>query len=230
MKKIFKYFTIFEWLLWLGSIVTVVVFFIVFQNKEYLYLVTTITGVTSLIFISKGNIAGLILSAIFSVFYVIVAITYRYYSEIITYTFMTLPISILSIIQWIKNPFKGNKAEVEVAKLDKETYMYIILGGVCVSILFYFVLDWLKTPNLEFSTISIFTSFIASFLSLKRSPFYALAYAVNDIVLIILWVLASLKDLSYLAIVICFASFFVNDLYGFYNWSKMLKRQSKELK
>ena len=82
MKKIFKYFSIFEWLLWLGSIVTVVVFFIVFQNKEYLYLVATITGVTSLIFISKGNIVGLILSAIFSVFYVIVAITYRYYSEI----------------------------------------------------------------------------------------------------------------------------------------------------
>jgi Golgi nucleoside diphosphatase len=67
-------------------------------------------------------------------------------------------------------------------------------------------------------------------LSLKRSPFYAIAYAVNDIILIILWVLATIKDISYLAIVICFASFFVNDLYGFYNWSKMLKRQSKELK
>ena len=225
-----KYFSIFEWILWLGSIITVVIFFIVLKNPEWLYLVTTITGITSLIFLSKGNLVGLILSTIFSVFYVIVAINYRYYSEIITYSFMTLPITILSLIQWIKNPFKGNKSEVQVARLEKETYLNIVVAGAAISIIFYFVLTWLNTPNLIFSTISIFTSFVASYLSLKRSPFYALAYAANDIVLIVLWALATVKDLSYLAIVICFASFFANDIYGFFNWNRMLKRQSEVLK
>ena len=225
-----KYFSIFEWILWLGSIITVVIFFIVLKNPEWLYLVTTITGITSLIFLSKGNLVGLILSTIFSVFYVIVAINYRYYSEIITYSFMTLPITILSLIQWIKNPFKGNKSEVQVARLEKETYVNIVVAGAAISIIFYFVLTWLNTPNLIFSTISIFTSFVASYLSLKRSPFYALAYAANDIVLIVLWALATVKDLSYLAIVICFASFFANDIYGFFNWNRMLKRQSEVLK
>ena len=230
MRKILKYFSIFEWILWLGSIITVVIFFIVLKNPEWLYLVTTITGITSLIFLSKGNLVGLILSTIFSVFYVIVAINYRYYSEIITYSFMTLPITILSLIQWIKNPFKGNKSEVQVARLEKETYVNIVVAGAAISIIFYFVLTWLNTPNLIFSTISIFTSFVASYLSLKRSPFYALAYAANDIVLIVLWALATVKDLSYLAIVICFASFFANDIYGFFNWNRMLKRQSEVLK
>jgi nicotinamide mononucleotide transporter PnuC len=230
MRKILKYFSIFEWILWLGSIIAVVIFFIVLKNPEWLYLVTTITGITSLIFLSKGNLVGLILSTIFSVFYVIVAINYRYYSEIITYSFMTLPITILSLIQWIKNPFKGNKSEVQVARLEKDTYVNIVVAGAAISIIFYFVLTWLNTPNLIFSTISIFTSFVASYLSLKRSPFYALAYAVNDIVLIVLWSLATVKDLSYLAIVICFASFFANDIYGFFNWNRMLKRQSEELK
>ena len=229
MKKILKYFSIFEWCLWIGSIITVVIFFVVLQNKEWLYLVTTIAGVTSLIFLAKGNLVGLILSTIFSIFYTVVSVTYRYYSEVITYCFMTLPITIISLIQWIKNPYKGNKNEVEIVELKKEQYANIIVAGAGISIVFYFVLTWLNVPNLIFSTISIFTSFIAAYLSLKRSRFYAIAYAINDIVLIILWALATVKDLSYLAIVICFVSFFANDVYAFINWTKLYKKQRKGL-
>ena len=229
MKKIFKYFSIFEWCLWLGSIVTVVVFFIVLQNKEWLYLVTTILGATSLIFLAKGNLIGLILTSIFSVFYTIVAITFRYYSEVITYCFMTLPITVISIIQWFKNPYKGNKNEVEIVELEKNQYVNIIVAGAGIAIIFYFVLSWLNTPNLIFSTISIFTSFIAAYLSLKRSRFYAIAYALNDVVLIVLWALATIKDLSYLAVVICFVSFLANDLYAFVNWTKLYKKQREGL-
>ena len=54
---------------------------------------------------------------------------------------------------------------------------------------------------------------------------FTLAYAANDIVLIVLWILASLSDLSYLSVVICFLMFLVNDLYGFVNWKRMQKRQ-----
>ena len=227
MKKIFKYFSVFEWILWLGSIVTVIIFFFVFKNEEWLYLVTTVVGVTSLIFLAKGNLVGIILSIIFSVFYSVVAITFRYYSELITYFGMTLPICIISLIQWIKNPFKGKKTEVEIVELKNEEYVHVVVAGAMITILFYFILTWLDTPNLLFGTISIFTSFVASILSLKRSRFYAVGYALNDIALIVLWVLASLEDLSYLAIVICFASFLINDLYAFINWTKMYKRQSE---
>ena len=61
-----------------------------------------------------------------------------------------------------------------------------------------------------------------------RSPFYAVAYAANDIVLIILWVLASLENISYLPMVMCFAMFLLNDMYGFINWRKMSVRQKLE--
>ena len=52
----------------------------------------------------------------------------------------------------------------------------------------------LNTPNLIFSTISVVTSFFAASLTMLRSSYYALGYASNDIVLIILWILASIKD------------------------------------
>lgn len=84
---------------------------------------------------------------------------------------------------------------------------------------------YFHTANLIPSTISVTTSFLAVFLTFKRSSFYAVAYAANDVVLIILWFMASLADRMYLSVVVCFVVFLLNDIYGFINWQKMLKRQ-----
>ena len=66
---------------------------------------------------------------------------------------------------------------------------------------------------------------VASYLTLYRSPYYALAYAANDIVLVVLWILAAVVTPSYLPMIVCFAMFFVNDMYGFINWRRMERRQ-----
>ena len=96
-----------------------------------------------------------------------------------------------------------------------------------VTFIFYFILKAFDTANLIVSTISIATSFSASYLMLLRSPFYALAYGMNDVVLIVLWVLASFEDASYIPMVACFVMFLANDIYGFYNWGRMKKRQEE---
>lgn len=51
------------------------------------------------------------------------------------------------------------------------------------------------------------------------------ACAANDMVLIVLWILAALEDISYLSVMICFALFLVNDIYGYISWRKMERRQ-----
>lgn len=69
-------------------------------------------------------------------------------------------------------------------------------------------------------TVSVATSFIAASLTLLRSPLYGLGYAANDIVLIIMWIMATVDDPSYLPMIVCFSVFFINDCYGFINWRK----------
>ena len=49
---------------------------------------------------------------------------------------------------------------------------------------------------------------------------------VNDVILIVLWTLASLSEIRYLYVAVCFVTFLVNDLYGFISWQKMKKRQA----
>ena len=98
---------------------------------------------------------------------------------------------------------------------------------VLVTWLFYYILRFWGTANLFWSTVSIATSFSASYLMLMRNPWYALAYGANDVVLIVLWVLAALRDRSSLPMVFCFLMFLANDLYGYHNWRRMKRRQQK---
>ena len=95
-----------------------------------------------------------------------------------------------------------------------------------VTAIFYFILAAFDTKNIVPSTVSVATSFVAVYLTFRRSPFYAMGYAANDIVLIVLWTLATLENTAYISMIICFAAFFANDIYGYINWRKMEKRQS----
>ena len=103
----------------------------------------------------------------------------------------------------------------------------LLLISIIVTCIFYFILKALNTKNLIISTLSITTSFIAASLQALRSRYYALAYSLNDLVLIILWTLAIKEDLSYLSLVICFIIFLINDIYGFINWTRIKNKQTK---
>lgn len=218
--------TVFERILWIASLIVVTLSFVLSPNKDYLTLIASLIGVTALIFVAKGFVLGQILSVVFAVFYGIISVYFRYYGEMITYLFMTTPMAIAATVEWIKNPYKDTK-EVTVKKITKREIARIIIVGVMVTIAFYFILKALDTANLVFSTLSITTSFVASYLTKLRSAYYGIAYGANDIVLIILWILATIQNIAYLPMVFCFIMFLINDIYGFINWKRIENRQKQ---
>ncbi|MBR2953833.1 MAG: nicotinamide mononucleotide transporter [Clostridia bacterium] len=225
MRKIKNYFTGFEIVLWMSSVIVITFSYFFFDGKDILTFIASIIGATFLIFNAKGNPIGQFLTIIFSIMYGIISYRFAYYGEMITYLGMTMPMACFALISWLKNPYNNNKAQVKVNKLSKKEYAFMVVLTVVVTVAFYFVLKTFNTANLIFSTLSVTTSFIAVYLTFKRSSFFALAYACNDIVLIILWILATLKDNSYFSVVICFFVFLVNDIYGFISWIKMENNQ-----
>lgn len=225
MRKFKNYFTGFEIGLWMSSVIVITFSYFFFDGKDILTFIASIIGATFLIFNAKGNPIGQFLTIIFSIMYGIISYRFAYYGEMITYLGMTMPMAGFALISWLKNPYNNNKAQVKVNKLSKKEYAFMVVLTVVVTVAFYFVLKTFNTANLIFSTLSVTTSFIAVYLTFKRSSSFALAYACNDIVLIMLWILATLKDNSYFSVVICFFVFLVNDIYGFISWVKMEKNQ-----
>ena len=216
-----------EWSIWLGSIIIVLISNLATKDFDLLTLVAALTGVTSLIFAAKGNVWGQVLMILFSILYGIISFRFRYWGEMMTYLGMTLPMAVWSTITWIENPSENNGNEVQIQSLSKKHIVALCISGIIVTAVFYYILKSFNTPNIIFSTISIITSFIAASLTMLRSSYYAVWYAVNDVVLIILWVLASLKDPAYIPVVVNFSIFFMNDMYGFMSWKQWELEQAE---
>ncbi len=226
MKKLINYFTKAELIIWISSVAMILISFVISQDSGVLGMIASIVGVTALILCAKGNPIGQIFMIVFCCMYTYISYTFSYYGEMITYACMSLPMVIFSLISWLRNPFKGDKSEVRVNRLKRKEYIFMLVLNIAVTVAFYFILKAFDTANLIPSTISVTTSFGAAYLTMRRSPYYALWYAANDIVLIVLWTLAAIKDISYVSVIICFAAFLLNDIYGFISWRKMEKRQS----
>lgn len=214
-----------EWVLWILSAFIVVLSNIIAGKFDLLTLAATFIGVTSLVFAANGNVWAQILMVVFSILYGVISFRFHYWGEMITYLGMTLPMAVWSIFTWVKNPSEENGNQVQIQKLNLKQFVLLVLFAAVVTVVFYFILAALKTPNIVFSTISVATSFVAAALTMMRSSYYAVGYAANDLVLIVLWVLACLKNPVYLPMVVNFAVFFLNDMYGFFSWKKREKIQ-----
>ena len=226
MKDPIKMLTRREWMLWIASLAAVSVSGLMAPGHDWLMIAAAVVGVTALVFAAKGNVWAQILMVVFSVLYGIISWRFHYWGEMITYLGMTLPMSIWSIVTWLRNTSPDGEGEVATRRLERRCIAGSIISGVGVTAVFYVILAALDTPNLVFSTISVLTSFLAACFTILRSSYYAVGYAANDLVLIMLWSLAAWKDPAYLPVVVNFAVFFLNDLYGFMSWKQRELRQA----
>ena len=229
MKKVSGYFTRGELILWCSSVTLIIASFFAFGGNGALTLAASLVGVTSILFNAKGNPFGQLLMIVFSLLYVVISYTFAYYGEMITYLGMTMPMAAFSLAAWLRHPHEGRRSEVKVSSVSGRETVFMLLASAAVTFGFYFILKYFHTANIIPSTVSVTTSFLAVYLTFRRSPYFNLAYAANDVVLIILWTLASLDESRYISVTVCFAAFLMNNLYGFINWRRIKARQGAAL-
>ena len=164
------------------------------------------------------------LIVVFSILYGVISWRFRYWGEMVTYLGMSMPMAIWAAVIWFRNPSEENEDAVKIRVITKFHWGILSVLSLIVSVVFYFLLKWFKAPNLFVSTLSITTSFFAASLTLLRSSYFAFFYAMNDLILIILWVLAAIKDPVYIPVIVNFMIFFINDMYGFISWKHREKR------
>ena len=227
MKKLCNYFSKFEWALWCISASLIVLSHLSWGANSTLTLLASLIGITSLLFNAKGNPLGQLLMVIFSLMYGVISLQQSYYGEMITYLCMTMPMAVFALVAWLRHPFHGKRSEVKVNHISRREWLLLFHLTAAVTAAFYFILVWCHTSQLPLSTLSVTTSFLAVYLTFRRSPWYALAYAANDGVLILLWLLAAAHQQSFLSVVVCFAAFLAGDLYGFFCWQRMARRQAE---
>ena len=219
----FKSLTRCERCIWFGSLTLITVSALAVGRTDPLTVIASLLGATALIFVGAGDALGQLLTIFFSLLYAIISFKLRYYGEMITYMGMTAPAAFCAMVTWLRHPYA--ECEVKVAPMTRKRWFWLFASSIAATAFFGVLLARWGTANLFFSVISVTTSWLASILTIFRSPFYAAAYSANDVILIILWVLASMQDTGYIPMVICFVVFLVNDMYGLINWSIMERHQ-----
>ena len=136
------YFSKKEWILWITSVTAIVISFLLFDRTNFLTLIASIIGVTSLIFNAKGNPIGQLLMVIFSLLYGIISYSFSYYGEMVTYLGMTMPMAAFALVSWLRNPFQGNRSEVEVNRLAKKEIHFMWILTAVVTVIFYYILSY----------------------------------------------------------------------------------------
>lgn len=225
MSRISSYFSGVEKAVWLISTFLILSSYLIFDRSNHLTLIASMIGVTSILLNAKGNPIGQFLMIIFSCIYGYISFKVAYYGEMATYLGMTMPMAVVALIAWLRHPYKGKRSEVAVNRLSIKEALLIIPLSTIVTTAFFFILKYFNTANLIPSSLSVTTSFLAVYLTFRRSPYFSLAYALNDIVLIVLWTLASLDNIRYISVLVCFTAFLINDIYAFISWKRMGKKQ-----
>lgn len=219
MTFLFENFNKKELTAWVLSLTLIMLSQLLLGNTEWAFMLVSMVGISALIYTAKGHVMGPLIMILFSITYSLISLSFDYYGEAITYGGMTLPMSILALIAWVKHP-SSEKNQVKTAVLTKREWLICGLYAILVTGALGIVLYLFDTPNLVLSTISVTTSFVAVYLTYKRSQYYAVAYALNDLILIGLWVYASTTHEAYMPLVVCFSLFLIYDIYGYIAWNK----------
>ena len=211
------------------SLISITLCFVFGADKNVFSFIVSLVGVVAVLTVAKGLVIAPFINIGYNILYAIISIFQGYYGEAIIYICLMIPISVLSIIEWLNNKNKDNSAVVEVNKIKGKEYLYLAIATVFATVGFYFLLKVLNTNELIISTISLITSMVASYLMLRRCSYYALGFVLNDVILIILWSLVVKNSgIGYLPTVISFVVFLVNDIYGLIHWKIEEKKQYKQ--
>lgn len=158
----FHYFTRGELALWGTSTALILAFFLAYDRTQFGILAASLIGVTSLIFNAKGNPFGQLLMVCFSALYGIISFSCGYYGEMATYLGMTAPMAVFALVSWLRNPYQGNRAEVQVRRLERRDAAWMLTLTVVVTAVFYFILGCAPHQPPDPSTLSVATSFLAA--------------------------------------------------------------------
>lgn len=230
MRKLKEYFsdwTKFELGFLISGLAISVLSSIVFGGNVVDTLYTSSYLITALL-MAKGKVECYLVGFVSVFFYGIVSYSQGYYGELLITIFLTFPIMIIGIRDWLKHQDKENDV-VMINSLSKMEITIAFVSQVLLFWLYYFILRAFNTDLLVISSLSVVTSVLASYFEARRSELSLFCYIANDFVIITLWLIPIVGgETDLIPVLVGPLLLLVNDIYGSYNWRRMKKRQGEK--
>lgn len=221
----FKSFNLFEVLFLIFGLAAELSISIIFKS-DALTFVYSIVSVVAVVTLFKGMVLSPIFQIVAMSLYIAQAWTQQLYGEMILYGAILIPLQIYAAFSWLKNRGKGS--EVKTNDISKKEWLSIFACTLVLIAPVFFGLRALHTNQLIVSTFTFIIPIISNYLTMRRSVFQYVFYILQDIFLIILWLLPIFQGLATIKILpmaIVYLIFGISDVYGIINWKKLGKKQ-----
>lgn len=222
LKQAFSHWTKLDWA-WLIVANATILGLGLYWGDGPIALISAITGVTCVIFVSKQMIANYYVGAINVALYAFLSYESKLYGDALLNAFYYFPMQFIGIYMWKKAKDNSQEHEVESKALTAKQRFILTLFSVIAIYLFSLVLDKIGGHVPLFDSASTVLSIIAMYLMVKQYLEQWYLWVIVNIISITMWAISLSQGSGDYATLLMWVIYLLNSLYGLYHWRKANK-------
>ena len=192
----------------------------VFMPDSLLGMISGITGILCVVLVSKGKISNYFFGLIFAYTYFYVSWGSNFLGEMNTALYVYIPSQFIGYFMWKQNMQSDNGGESVIAKaLTPKGWAILLLSVAIGTLCFVQALKAAGGSSTELDGLTTIITVAAQLLMILRYREQWLLWIVLNVLSILLWAEQPAMYLMY-------SAYLLNSLYGYYNWTKLVKAES----
>lgn len=225
IKKQFETWTKLDYA-WLIIANTIIVGLSLFWGEGIIPIISAMTGVSCVIFVSKGMMLNYIVGAVNVGLYAFLAYQSKLYGDVMLNALYYFPMQFIGLYMWSKAK-PTSDGEVESKKLTAEQRFKLLVISVVSIAIYSRILATIGGNIPLIDATSTVLSVIAMLLMVKQYLEQWYLWVVVNVVSIIMWAVSLSQGTGDYATLLMWIIYLLNSLYGLYNWTKANKEQAK---
>ena len=203
---------------WLALFIIAQIWAYVQTPDSWLAMISGISGILCVVLVSKGKISNYFFGLIFAYTYFYVAWGSNFLGEMNTVLYVYLPSQFIGYFMWKANMQNSDGGESVIAKaLTVKGWMTLIVMTTVGTLLFVQALQAAGGSSRGLDGLTSIITVAAQILMILRYREQWLLWIGLNILSIFLWAETP-------AIYLMYSAYLLNSLYGYYNWTKLVKR------
>lgn len=209
---------------WLALFIIAQIWAYVQTPDSWLAMISGISGILCVVLVSKGKISNYFFGLIFAYTYFYVAWGSNFLGEMNTVLYVYLPSQFIGYFMWKANMQNSDGGESVIAKaLTVKGWMTLIVVTTVGTLLFVQALQAAGGSSTGLDGLTTIITVEAQILMILRYREQWLLWIGLNILSIFLWAETP-------AIYLMYSAYLLNSLYGYYNWTKLVKRTNLNIK
>ena len=218
----------FDWFLIIGTTAVSIASSLLGEGWDTLGFIVAVTGIVNLVLCAKGHIGNYIFGIIYNAIYVYIAWKSRLYADSAIYLLYYLPMQFVGWAQW-KNNRDGESGAVNARHLDRKTALVLLAVAAVLIPLFAWILSRPVIADSQpwLDAVTTVVSILAMYMMVKAIAEQWYIWILLDAAQTIKWAVATVRGEPHAALMlVMFAFFLANAVYGLIQWNGLAKRAS----